>query len=412
MNPVPLFVLALVIFLIAARRIGKVHFTIWQAMALGAMAVVFTGQISPPEALESINLDIMVFLFGMFVIGQALEESGYLETLAQKLFRRAKSVDNVVILILLGMGIGSAFLMNDTMAIVGTPLALTIASRNRLDQRMLLMALAFAVTIGSVFSPIGNPQNLLIAINAGIDEPFFTFARYLFLPTLVNLVIAYLWLRIVYKKSFGKQIEMTPRPVMTDMRLARLAKISLMLMALLIALKILLVVLAIDFDLAYIALISCMPILLLSRKRAQIIRNIDWGTLAFFASMFILMSAVWNSGAIQWAIMRMDLNILSIAVILVISVIFSQVLSNVPMVALYLPVMTGLGAGTGELMALAAGSTIAGNFMIIGAASNVIIIQGAEKRGKKAFGFLEFARIGIPLTIMNIIVYWLFLNFV
>jgi len=60
-------------------------------------------------------------------------------------------------------------------------------------------------------------------------------------------------------------------------------------------------------------------------------------------------------------------------------------------------------------MALAAGSTIAGNLFILGAASNVIIIQNAEKKGQ-TLTFVEFAKIGIPLTIINIFVYWIFLS--
>ena len=62
------------------------------------------------------------------------------------------------------------------------------------------------------------------------------------------------------------------------------------------------------------------------------------------------------------------------------------------------------------LMALAVGSTIAGNFLILGAASNVIIIQHAEKHGA-ALGFFEFARIGIPLGFLNLLVYWVWFHF-
>jgi Na+/H+ antiporter NhaD/arsenite permease-like protein len=92
-----------------------------------------------------------------------------------------------------------------------------------------------------------------------------------------------------------------------------------------------------------------------------------------------------------------------------VSVVLSQFLSNVPLVALYLPILTQLGVSVEGMMALAAGSTIAGNLTILGAASNVIIIQNAEKRGGTAFTFLEFVRIGVPLTIINVAVYWLFL---
>ncbi|HOW89348.1 MAG TPA: hypothetical protein PL037_03625, partial [Elusimicrobiales bacterium] len=92
-----------------------------------------------------------------------------------------------------------------------------------------------------------------------------------------------------------------------------------------------------------------------------------------------------------------------------VSLVLSQFISNVPMAALYLPLLLRSGAETGALMALAAGSTIAGNAFILGAASNVIIIQNAEKRGE-TLTFAEFARIGVPLTAVNAAVYWLFLR--
>jgi Na+/H+ antiporter NhaD/arsenite permease-like protein len=60
------------------------------------------------------------------------------------------------------------------------------------------------------------------------------------------------------------------------------------------------------------------------------------------------------------------------------------------------------------MIALAAGSTIAGNLFILGAASNVIIIQNAEKKAGETLTFLEFAKIGIPLTIINTLIYWFF----
>jgi len=95
-----------------------------------------------------------------------------------------------------------------------------------------------------------------------------------------------------------------------------------------------------------------------------------------------------------------------------VSVIMSQLISNVPLVALYLPVLRHAGAGTPELMALAAASTFAGNLFILGAASNVIIIQNAEKKSGATITFLEFARVGIPLTFINAIIYWVFLRFI
>jgi Na+/H+ antiporter NhaD/arsenite permease-like protein len=137
-------------------------------------------------------------------------------------------------------------------------------------------------------------------------------------------------------------------------------------------------------------------------------RKIDWPTLVFFAAMFILMESVWKSGIFQSAMSSSQVGLTSVPAILIISVLFSQLISNVPFVALCLPLM--VNPSNQELMALAAGSTIAGNLFILGAASNVIIIQNAERSGE-TLTFLEFARVGVPLTALNIIVYWLFLQF-
>ncbi len=143
--------------------------------------------------------------------------------------------------------------------------------------------------------------------------------------------------------------------------------------------------------------------------RFHILRRIDWYTLVFFASMFVLMESVWQSGFFQNLLSAFSLNMTGIPVIMILSVGVSQLISNVPMAALFLPLMLSGGAGAKELMALAAGSTIAGNLFILGAASNVIIIQHAEKENRgESISFLEFAKAGIPLTILQTAVYLLF----
>lgn len=405
---IALLTLFSVFILIAIRKIGTIRLQIWQIMLFGALTVLITGQISPLDALKSINFDVILFLFGMFAVGQALEESGYLAHISHTLFGKAKSADQLVLFILFGFGMLSTLLMNDTMAIIGTPLVLLLAKKHRIASKPLLLALAFAITIGSVMSPIGNPQNLLVAIT--LKNPFVTFFKYLAVPTFINLFLAFLLLKFFYHDDFiRKNLSIDSSEVVKDRKLAKLCKVSLCLIIILIIAKIVLVFLNIevDFRLTYIALIGALPVLV-SEKRARIIRDIDWYTLIFFAAMFVLMQSVWNSGFFQALMMDLNLNITSIPVILTISVLLSQLISNVPLVALYLPLLIHAGASTKEMMALAAGSTIAGNMLILGAASNVIIIQNAEKKGE-TLTFVDFAKIGIPLTIINTMVYYLLL---
>ena len=298
---ISVFTLAVVFILIAIRQVGNIRLQIWQIMMMGAGMVFVSGQITLLDAFLAINLDVMFFLFGMFIIGQALEESGYLAHATYNYFKRAHAVDALMLFVIFGSGFASAVLMNDTLAIIGTPVVLLIARKHEMPPKLLLLALAFSVTIGSVASPIGNPQNLLIALNGKITDPFGTFFRWLFIPTVLNLCIVYFMLKYFYRREFHNvPLKYSQEPV-RNQELAFLSKLSLFMVAVLITLKILTVVLRvnIEFRLTTIALVSALPILIGSKQRWVIIKNIDGHTLIFFASMFILMDSVWRSGFFQ-----------------------------------------------------------------------------------------------------------------
>jgi Na+/H+ antiporter NhaD/arsenite permease-like protein len=400
--------LAAVLLLIAVRQAGGKTLAIWQIMLAGALAVLLTGQVSPQQAMQAVNPDVMIFLAAMFVIGQSMQESGYLLYIFNRIFGRARNVDQLVLLILFAMGFLSALLMNDTLAIIGTPLMIYFSRELKISAKMLLLSLAFAVTIGSTMSPIGNPQNLLIAVNSDLSNPFPVFLQHLMLPTVANLILAYLLLRLFYPGQFDSRALQIQAAEISDPALARLSRLSFILLFLLILAKMGVVLLGLDrgqdFPLTYIALISALPVLLFSRRRLEVVRRIDWCTLIFFAAMFVLMDAVWRSGVFQLLLAGSHADMASVPTILAFSVIMSQLVSNVPLVALCQPLL--VHPTPQALMALAAGSTIAGNLFILGAASNVIIIQNAEKSGE-TITFLEFAKVGVPLTVLNVLVYWL-----
>jgi Na+/H+ antiporter NhaD/arsenite permease-like protein len=407
---ISIIILAIVFVLIAVRQIGNIKLQIWQIMLGGAIAVLVTKQISFSDAFSAINFDVILFLFGMFIVGEALEKSGYLAHLSYNFFKNTKSVNALLLFVILGMGIVSMFLMNDTVAIIGTPVVLILSDKNKIPPKLMLLALAFAVTTGSVMSPIGNPQNLLIAVNGNLNNSFITFSKYLFVPTIINLLLAFILLKIFYKNEIHTEIINHIPETIVDKKLSGLSKISLGIIIALIIVKIVFIFLNIPFNfrLTYIAVAAALPIILFSSKRIEIVKHVDWHTIIFFAAMFILMQSVWNSGFFQNLIRDSNLNLTSVFMILTVSVLLSQLISNVPLVALYLPMLIHLGITSKEMMALAAGSTVAGNLFILGAASNIIIIQNAEKRGGKTITFLEFAKVGIPLTILNVFTYYFY----
>jgi Na+/H+ antiporter NhaD/arsenite permease-like protein len=404
---VPIIVLSIVFVLIAVRQVGKFRIRIWQIMLGGALAVLVTGQISVPAAVEAINPEVMLFLFGMFVVGAAVSESGYLNRVSCRLFSFAKNQDQFLLILICSMGLFSAILMNDTVAIIGTPLVLYWAGRWGLDRRAVLLALCFAITLGSVATPIGNPQNLLVASYADLGNAFIPFLVYLGIPTVINLVAAWWIIRYFYPPQPAPLPTVIEEPV-KDPSLARLAKFSLIIVLIFVAARILAGLLGVSpLPLTIIALAAAAPLLILSRRRTELLRKVDWYTLIFFASMFILMQSVYNTGVFQSVIDYSALH--SVPLIMTLAVVVSQFISNVPFVALFQPLIIQQATPVPEVLAFAAGSTIAGNLTILGAASNVIVVQNAEKEGY-SLSFFEFVKPGVILTVFNVVTYSIFLS--
>jgi Na+/H+ antiporter NhaD/arsenite permease-like protein len=132
-------------------------------MMVGAALMVGFQIISIQSAFKSINLDVIGFLFGMFSIVSALDKSGVLKIISTKMLSKTENNPDLILMVLVvGMGLLSAFLVNDTMALLGIPLVIYVSKRTSIRSSILLIALSFGITVGSTMTPIGNPQNLLI----------------------------------------------------------------------------------------------------------------------------------------------------------------------------------------------------------------------------------------------------------
>lgn len=408
--PIAFIILLIVLLFIMGRQLIPFAPAIWLIMTIGAIATLVTFQISPLAAWQAINWQVIGYLIGVFIIGRALEDSGLLYRLSERVFAHAHTGQSFLLSLIFIFGLLSTILMNDTVAIIATPLLIMIARKNKIDAKPLLLALAFSVSLGSTLSPIGNPQNLLIASESGMPQAFKSFLQYLTLPTLISLGICYGLFHLRYRNTLIKTRITTVVEQAHYRPLSLLCQCSLLLMILLIAAKITLEITSgYHLNFSLIGIISCLPIVLFSHRRWKIVRDIDWHTIIFFISMFILMQSVWDNGVIQHTLQTHQFNITHIPTILIIGAVVSQLISNVPLVALYLPLLIHHHANVPHFLALAAGSTIAGNFLIMGAASNVIIVQNAEKRGAKAFGLRDFILLGIPLGLLSLIIFGCFL---
>lgn len=142
----------------------------------------------------------------------------------------------------------------------------------------------------------------------------------------------------------------------------------------------------------------------------DVLGRVDFGTVLFFISMFITMQGVWMSGILQKILSLLMLNgVDSVLLTAFASLAFSQVLSNVPFTKLFIEYLKAAGfTGQDERvwLSLAAYSTVAGNFTILGAASNVIVL---EKRYAQTISFWRFLKIGLPVVVFTSILYIPFL---
>ncbi|TBR11307.1 MAG: anion transporter [Candidatus Nitrosotenuis sp.] len=407
--------------LIAVRNIGGMRFPMWATMLAGATAVLLLQIIPLDSAYQSINFDVIFFLIGMFILVSGLEASGLLKYVTIKILEHAKTPDRVLWFILLVLGTLSAFLINDTVALVATPIVIGIAKQMRVKSAPLLITLAFGVTIGSVMTPIGNPQNLLISLSSGVEYPFLTFLQYLAAPTLACIGATYLVVKRMYKKELAHAIPsqlIATKDLIADYRLAKTSSaITLIVISGFFAVGFMKAFgIQTSLNFSHIALIGGLVLFITSTKRKEILRGINWQIIVFFMSMFVFMGGLWYGGAIELFssvfphLNRSDPS--SVLNIVLTSVGLSQLMSNVPFVSIYLPILHHLGYASHDTlawMALAGASTLAGNLTILGAASNVIILEAAEKRREKAFSFIEFSKVGIIVTVVNISILYAFL---
>ncbi|MGA2874879.1 MAG: SLC13 family permease [Nitrososphaerales archaeon] len=414
---------ALLIF----RTIGKRKIPIWTSMVVGAFLMLGTLSISPLDAFHSIDLRIISFLFGVLVITAGFEKSGLIEYLILSILKRSKNFDRLLLFVIFGTGLLSAFLVNDGLALLLTPLALGFSSRLGLKTpKSILIPIAFAITTGSAFTPIGNPQNLLVALNSGMPNPFGQFVLYLLVPSLVSLFAIYLLSKLFFKKDYSsahnfskmKESLSDPTNAITDSGLAKLSATALVLLvASFIIVEIFPILQTIGFSFGNLALGFGIVILVLSPRRLHLLTGMNWGVLIFFAGMFVVMRAVWDSSIGSSLLSFLPkptpgARLESTGTIMINSVFLSQILSNVPFVQLYTFEMHALSftsSSTVPWLALAAGSTLAGNLTLLGAVSNVIILDSAEARKQKAFSFFEFLKYGSVVTLVTCFIFLAFL---
>ena len=370
------------------------------------------------------SASVLVFLFALFLFAEALQAAGALDHVARWLVGRAPRAEQLPVVLFVGFGLASAFLVNDALVVIGVPVLLAVARRANLPPRPLLLTLAFAVTVGSALTPFGNPQNLLVSLNSGVRAPVTTFLRYLLLPTAVNLLVGAYYLRWRFRGELrggtgsdarlpgetaplfpqgGWRARLLRHPVLVLFPVTILVLITLDVTATVVG--------GPEVPIWLTAAAGATVLLLVTPDRTQVVRKINWEILLLFAGLFVVVGGVVHGGVVQAGESIAPLPgpghaVAGLATITATSVAGAQLVSNVPWVALEIPVLTAAGYGSATPVAwvtLAAASTLAGNVTLLGAASNLIVVDLAERSGVR-IGLRTFVRDGLPIAAASLAV--------
>ena len=209
------FIAVLILVYLVGALLLRGHFKnlpVWAIMLFASALTILTGLLPIDEYASAINFNVIFFLIGMFSLVAVADSSGVLKYIALKILSRAKNTWNSLLIISFTFGLLAAIAMNDTIALMGPVLIVVEAKSLDIDIKQLTLLLIFSVTVGSVMSPIGNPQNMMIISESGLDAPFLYFGMFLVIPTLVNLyLVALIIAKVYYIKK--EKIELRESPL-------------------------------------------------------------------------------------------------------------------------------------------------------------------------------------------------------
>ncbi len=401
----PWILLFLVILAVIFRRIGKLEIPAWTAFLAAAIIIVLVQPNGFEKAINVLGsqMDVFIFLFGMFVIVTALEMSGALQKGAKLLFNKAKNGRSMLLWILFGFGLSASILINDTVAIIAPILLVIFAKQVYCESKPLIITVALGLTFGSAMLPTGNPQNFIIAQAGGIT--FVMFFLWAIGPTILSLIFCYLLTRLFYRKEYSKE-PYSEIPFILDkhehekLTLPALISLGLIFIGMIITSFV-------PFSMSYVILIVSGIFLFIRNERREILAKLDWGILLFFLGMFIVVDAVTSSSIFENSLIpliaNVKIDIPTFCLFVLILFVACQFLSNVPVAIIVSNVLPGTELDHPLFWITAAlTTTFAGATTVLGAASNIIVIETANKRGVN-ISWWEFTRIGIPISLVSLL---------
>jgi Na+/H+ antiporter NhaD/arsenite permease-like protein len=412
-------ILALSVFIIAYGFIAAEKFNRVAIALVGAAAMVIVGATDADAAFFShdtgIDWNVIFLLLGMMIIVSVIHKTGFFEYLAIKAIKLAKgNPKTALVYLVILVALASAILDNVTTILLAVPMTIIVCKKLNVNPVPFLLSEVFMSNIGGAATLVGDPPNIIIASRANLS--FNEFLIHM-APVVIIVVMAIIPLLLF---MFRKELVNTPedRKMINELdERSFLTDIKLMKKSLFVLVLVVIAFISHSFlhlEPAIIALLGAGLLILISGlKPTNYVQDIEWGTLTFFAGLFIMVGALVNTGVMKtFADFLKDLvgsNVTLAAMSLLgVSAVLSGIVDNIPYVASMSPVVMELSksipesAGDVLWWALAFGADFGGNATIIGASANVVAVGLAKKAGIH-ISFWQFAKYGIPVTFLSVI---------
>ena len=394
-----LLIFALTYVLIAVQQLPGIRLNRPAASLLGAVAMVVFGGLPLDEAYAAVDMDVIVFLLGVLLLTGYLELGGFFEWAAERVVERMRSARALLGAIVAISGVLSAFFINDTICLVLTPLVLAAIRPLGLPPIPFLLAIALGSNVGSAMAITGNPQNMLVGVTSGIS--FGAFLEALALPALGGLGIVYGVLAWAYRSDLRA-------PLAAGQPLPSIQFDALLVVKALLVFCAALAGWLAGFSLPLVAVSAgAVMIALAGRDPGEAFARVEWSLLLFFGAIFVVMRGVQDLALVQTFTTEAAAQLTGSRwrdawVITGAMVALSNLVSNVPAVVLWLPVVPRLEQPEFVWLVIALSSTFAGNLTLLGSMANLIVAERASARGVKLH-FGEYLRVGVPVTVLTLL---------
>jgi Na+/H+ antiporter NhaD/arsenite permease-like protein len=372
------------------------------AALIGASLMVGLDALSLEDAYRAVDLNTLVLLLGMMILVANLKLAGFFALAASTAARLARHPLGLLAGIVAVAGLLSAFLVNDTVCLMLTPLVAEMVRTLRRNPVPYLLAVAMASNVGSTATITGNPQNIMIGSFSGIS--YASFAAALAPVAAIGLVIVFVLMALAFRREFLHRESFGAPPLAVRVHRALLLK-SLAAAAAMVGFFFA------GVAPAKVAIIGGALLLLTRRlKPERVYREIDWALLLLFAGLFVVVAGVEKAVLTPETLALAEhLALDQPSMLAAVSALLSNLVSNVPTVLVLKPFIAVLAHPERAWLVLAMASTLAGNLTIVGSVANLIVVERA-RRSRIEIGFWTYLKVGLPVTLLTIAVGVLWLH--